>query len=208
MLSVQHDLRHRIAAAEQLLSNMDIQADQRGYAQKLLEVQECNILYFTGNIAADAILKAKSEMMKEAGISFTLTECPLEPLPLPEQDFCVLLSNLLDNAIEGSARLGKDAPSRNVRLSFSRIREMLVITCENDADTEHLKRSGDTFLSGKEQPELHGFGLANMRKTVERAGGMLELEAKNGIFSVCIMFGGVPCADEVRTKDNRSFMGK
>lgn len=190
MLAEQHDLRHRVAAAEELLSSGNISLEQRTEALTLLKTSEPPRLFVTGCIAVDAILKAKQTIMENAGISFELSEYPLMPLPISEQNFCMLLGNLLDNAIEGVMRLPAACSSRNIYLSFSKVWDMLFITCVNDANPASIKRSGNDFISSKEQPERHGFGMKSIKKIVEDAGGNIDIEIKQNKFSVEIMLGG------------------
>lgn len=168
MLAEQHDLRHRVAAAEEILTATTVDDDQRSSILQLLQSDAQPRLFITGSVAVDAILKAKSTVMENAGITFEFVEYPLMPLPISEQNFCMLLGNLLDNAIEGVMRLPASAPSRCIRLSFSKVWNMLFITCTNDADCSTIKRHGDEFISTKEHPELHGFGTKNMKKIVDK----------------------------------------
>lgn len=189
MLSVQHDLRHRVAAVEEILSSGDISAPQYREALQLLETTGQPRLLFTGCIAVDAILKAKQALMDSMGISFDLVEYPLTRLPIPQKEFCMLLGNLLDNAVEGVMRLPAGAPSRQVCLSFTKVWDVLFITCANDADTASIRRSGEEFVSSKEHPELHGFGIKSMKKIVEDAGGSIAFHVQRDKFTVEIMLG-------------------
>lgn len=194
MLADQHDLRHRVAAAEEILSSAAIDDEDRRHALELLKKPDQPKLFITGNVAVDAILKAKSTVMENVGITFEFVEYPLTPLPISEQNFCMLLGNLLDNAIEGVMRLPASSSSRGIRLAFSKVWSMLFITCTNDADETKLKRCGEEFLTTKEHPELHGFGTKSMKKIVEEAGGTIEFEVEHGKFKVYIMLGGnAPC---------------
>lgn len=190
MLAEQHDLRHRVAAAEEILASVNISTEQRGKVLALLKAPEQPRLFVTGCIAVDAILKAKLTVMENAGIHFEFVEYPLFSLPIPEQSFCILLGNLLDNAIEGVMRLPAASSSRHIRLSFSKAWNVLFISCTNDADVSNVKRRGDDFVSGKDHPERHGFGIKSMKKIVEDAGGHIEFQIGQGRFTVKIMLGG------------------
>lgn len=194
MLAEQHDLRHRVAAAEEILTATTVDEDRRSSVLRLLRNDVQPRLFITGSMAVDAILKAKSTVMENAGITFEFVEYPLMPLPISEQNFCMLLGNLLDNAIEGVMRLPASAPSRCIRLSFSKVWNMLFITCTNDADCQGIKRRGDEFVSTKEHPEIHGFGTKNMKKIVDEADGTIEYKIDQNKFAVEIMLGGaIPC---------------
>ena len=171
MLNQQHDLHHRLNAVEELLSSRALSEDTRKTAISLLSLPEETKLFHTGSIAVDAILKSKSTTMENAGIQFDFVEYPLNPLPIPEDQFCVLISNLLDNAVEGVMRLPATKNRRHIKLAFSRVWGMLFITCANDADETKIVRSGDSFLSAKPHPETHGFGTKSIKKIVSEAGG-------------------------------------
>lgn len=192
MLAEQHDLRHRVAAAEEMLAASTLDDKRRNDVLQLLQQDRPSRLFVTGSMAADAILKVKSTVMENAGITFEFEEYPLMPLPVPEQSFCMLLGNLLDNAIEGVMRLPASTPSRKVKLRFSKVWNMLFITCTNDADCSNVKRYGDEFISTKDHPELHGFGTRNMKKIVDAAAGTIEYRIKPNEFTVEIMLGGTP----------------
>ena len=190
MLAEQHDLYHRVIAVEELLSSSKIAEIDRRQVLSMLKKTDQPDLIITGNIAVDAILKAKSTIMKNAGITFEFVEYPLNPLPISERSFCMLLGNLLDNAIEGVMRLPASNPTRTIYLSFSKVWEMLFISCTNDADEKKIKRCGSEFVSTKEHPELHGFGTKSMKKIVSDAGGTIDFNIEHGKFSVEIMLGG------------------
>ena len=190
MLAEQHDLYHRVTAVEELLSSSKIAEIDRRQVLSMLKKTDQPDLIITGNIAVDAILKAKSTIMKNAGITFEFVEYPLNPLPISERSFCMLLGNLLDNAIEGVMRLPASNPTRTIYLSFSKVWEMLFISCTNDADEKKIKRCGSEFVSTKEHPELHGFGTKSMKKIVSDAGGKIDFNIEHGKFSVEIMLGG------------------
>ena len=81
MLAEQHDLRNRIAAAEELLSDPHVRDAQRSEALSLLKTDASPHIFTTGCIAVDAILKAKATLMENAGIAFEFTDYPLSPLP-------------------------------------------------------------------------------------------------------------------------------
>ena len=190
MLSTQHDLRHRIAAAEAILSKKENSSSQEAIDM----LKETNVLneFITGSIGIDAILAAKKSVMKEAGIDFIFYPCPLSELPISENDFVVLMSNILDNAIEAVMRLPSSAPSRQIQLSLSRTWDIFSISCENDMNMESLQQKNGVFISSKSQPDLHGYGIKNIVKIVYKYGGtytrhidadrfMTEIVIPNGV---------------------------
>lgn len=189
MLSQQHDIRHRITAAEEILAHSKISEEDRGQVMTLLQESKENRLYVTGFLSVDALLQVKSTVMQNANIAFSFREYPLTPLPISETDFCVLLGNILDNAIEGVMRLPDNDPHRSISLSFSRTWDILFIDCVNDADDSLIMKVGDDFLSTKDHPELHGFGTRSIREIAAQTGGSAEFEIRPGSFAVHVTLG-------------------
>ena len=185
MLSVQHDLRHRIAAAEEILShNHSSSADEAINLLKDSEVLQQNI---TGSIATDAVLTSKIALMDTHHIIFLFYPIPLGKLPLPESRFAVLISNLLDNAIEGVMRLPESSEQHEIELLFNRTWDIFSIICKNNANPETIVKRGDQFLSSKPHPSMHGYGTRNIRSTVEEAGGLVDFVVEDNQFIVKII---------------------
>lgn len=190
MLAEQHDLKHRIAVAEELLSSKHLSETEELKVNEFLHSDMPSSTFITGNIAVDAILKAKTTIMSNVGIQFEYIEYPLNTLPIDEQQFCMLLGNLLDNAIEGVMRIPASEPNRKIRLSISKIWEMFFISCSNSANIHTIRKKGDTFTSSKPNPNIHGFGIKNMKQIVESTGGTIDFTAEPHQFTVEIMLGG------------------
>lgn len=184
MLSTQHDLRHRITAAEEILAH-----NKDSYQDAIDMLQSTSVLneYITGNIGTDAVLAAKTAVMNDNNIHFSFNPCPLSNLPLPERDFIILLANMLDNAIEAVMRIPFSVSDREIYLSFSRTWNIFSICCINSIDPKTIHQKDDMFISSKEHPELHGYGIRSIQKIVEAAGGLSEFTSDNECFYVKII---------------------
>lgn len=185
MLADQHDLRQRLDLAEHLLENQT--PSEKEHIAELLQSARLITSQASGNIAVDAILAAKESAMQHAGIRFSYSGVPLNRLPTLETDFCILLANLLDNAIEAVMRLPSAAPNRSVKLVISRTWDMLSIVCQNDMDPATIKQRGDKWLSSKPNSALHGFGTQSIRSIVEKSEGFVEFVPESSTFVVRIL---------------------
>lgn len=185
MLSTQHDLRHRITVAEQML--MDQQTETSSELAELFKDTDVLHEYITGNVSVDAILASKTAVMQRLDIHFSFNTMPLDQLPLPEKQFIVMLSNILDNAIEGILRLPSDADSRKIKLAFSRNWDVFSVICANDMNPETISIRDGEFVSSKEEPFMHGFGTRSVKKIVENAGGIVDYSTENKRFVASIM---------------------
>lgn len=193
MLTEQHDLRHRLDLAEQMLISQD--DGNRDRIKALIKEIPLTNPVASGNITVDAILAAKESAMRKAGIRFVYSGVPLHTLPISEVDFCVLLANLLDNAIEGVMRLPEDAPEREVCLSFSRAWRMFSIDCRNSMNPATIRKRGSLWISSKPNSAIHGFGTQSIRRIVEDADGFVEFKTEAEHFLVTIMIPEEDCAE-------------
>lgn len=188
MIATQHDIRHQINVTKQLLSQ-DNTVDREIILSLLPNDSQLSNEIITGCIAVDAILTAKRAIAEENGIAFVLKPYPLQKLPINVADFCVLLSNLLDNAIEASMRIEDDiAGKKHIEISFARSWEMFYLSCSNGMNSKTIRRSGDNFLTSKESTQMHGYGIINMKQLVARNKGYFEIEVNDTEFRVNITF--------------------
>lgn len=189
MLSEQHDLKHRITAIEEILSAGALDKSKKEEVLTLLPKSESQKIYITGNIAVDAIIRAKSIVMEQNSIDFIFIEYPIHSLPVSDNDFCMLIGNLLDNAIEAVMHLDYASPDRQIKLKFHKAWDMFFVTCENGVNPSLIRRNGDEFISTKANPRLHGFGTKNNKLIVEKSGGTIDYEITENKFIVNIMWG-------------------
>lgn len=156
--SIYHDLKNhllilRSGESQEMIDMLDGQiADYENY-------------YRTGNRFLDVIVRDKALIAQEKGIDFSAMvhfEAGgfMEPL-----DISTLFGNALDNAIEASMRLPQER--RLITLKANRSHDMLLILVENN------KKEAEEIQEGtsKKDKFLHGFGLSNIQKTVERYQG-------------------------------------
>ena len=95
-------------------------------------------------------------------------------------DVTALFANLLDNAVAAAA----ESRDGYVRLRVNRVRQFLSVTVENSCDMAPVK-SGSAFRSHKAGHE--GLGLKIIRQTVEQYGGDVQMDWKEGVFTVRVM---------------------
>ena len=163
MLATQHDLRQQINIAKQMLSNKENEKEA-GILLQNAEDSQNGIL--TGCAMVDAILTAKKALAEQVSIEFQYEPYPLQHLPIDEAAFGVLLSNILDNAIEAAQRIEDGAIVRYVSLRFARSWDMFYIICKNSMNPKTVKKNGERFITSKSDRHLHGFGVENIKNTV------------------------------------------
>lgn len=181
ILLFRHDLKHQMQLISQVVANHDI-GKVRGYIDDLNDKLKQIYPFATGNIMVDALLTAKLSIMRNKGVHFTFRRYPINDLPIGENDFCALIGNILDNAIEGVERLRGDE-ERNVLLSFARSWDMFYIICENPCEPETIRHINGRLASSKQGEEL-GLGTFSIEKTARKGRGHAKFAINRSVFRV------------------------
>ena len=190
LLQRQHDFKHHIQALESLIqSKHDPEAIQ--YIESLNQ-KEFNTqgFFITGSFIVDALLESKRLAMQAHGIHFSYTPYPLSKLPIATLDFCSILGNLLDNAIEGVLRIPNPPIDAIIHLSLHCSWNMFYILCENPCNPDTIIRKKDGFVSSKPSetlPNIHGIGLHNIYDIVNRAEGRAQFYVEDQVFCAKIV---------------------
>ena len=139
--------------------------------------------YNTGNIIVDNILNMKYEEMEKADITFIPRLSDLSDLEIADDDLVILLSNLLDNAIEACMRC---EGSREISLKFVKEENSTILAVSNTTNGQSIMRNG-RYISTKDDPDEHGIGMKNIIRIIEKYKGDYTIEDKDGRFSFYIL---------------------
>lgn len=185
-------LQHNIKQHTQTLAAMVKQSGSED-AQEYLKSYERELysenVFATGSPAVDALLTAKSLTMQKAGILFDYSLYPLNRLPMASTQFCNMLGNLLDNAIEGVQRLS-DASDPVIQLRILRPGDMLCLILTNPCNPNTLHFSKSRWLSSKsirEDGAQHPIGIRTIQRIVYDAEGTCDFMVQENKFIVKIL---------------------
>ncbi|MCD7708401.1 MAG: GHKL domain-containing protein [Clostridiales bacterium] len=133
----------------------------------------------TGNPYIDLVFADLCEIFPDVKIEWN---GKMPPLSMKAMDVCTLSYNLLSNAFE--AAHGADEPYVSVTV---RTREPgVMLTIKNNYDTVVPDGKGG-FCSTK-QGQGHGYGIANIKKCVNKYQGKYVASTENGFFETRIIF--------------------
>ena len=178
-----HDYRNHISTMKALLKSGEI-AELTRYLDMLdTDLKTVDAAVKTGNPMADAILNSKLSLAAEKNVPVkTSVQIPVR-LSISELDLCVILGNLLDNAIEASLALPEE--QRMVRVYMDTKESRLYISVTNLCAGKKQKKLGNRYESTK--GDGHGFGLVRIDSIVERYGGYLSRNSEDGAFTTEIL---------------------
>ena len=123
--------------------------------------------FSSGNQIADSILSEKSESAANIGTQIQFSGFISDEIPAV--DLCTMLSNALDNAIEACEKLSL-TDSAVITVKCAVVQNVQVIKLSNPNPDN--KNSTETSKLDKDN---HGFGLYNIRRTVEKLGGEMRI---------------------------------
>ena len=94
---------------------------------------------------------------------------------VPDMDLCVIMGNMLENALEACRRMEGEEQFIKVRAIVDGI--FLTIVVENSFDG-NWQEEGGAYLSRKEASNIRGggVGLSSVRAVCEKHGGMMRIE--------------------------------
>ena len=137
----------------------------------------------TGNVMVDAILNSKLNLAESQGIQVNAKATVPPALSVEPLDICVIIGNLMDNAIEACGRIS-DAKERFIRVYMGTHKGQFYISVTNSAS--ELRRKGLHYLSTKAHGD-HGFGLMRIDHITKKCGGAVNRQSEEGVFATEIL---------------------
>jgi sensor histidine kinase regulating citrate/malate metabolism len=137
----------------------------------------------TGNIMLDAILNSKLSLATARDIQVNAKAAAPQNIAVADIDLCVIVGNLLDNAMEACAPL--DSADRFIRVYIGLFKGQFYISVSNSSGGE-VRKTGNRYLSTKTSGS-HGFGLARVDRVVAKYSGFVNRQHEEGVFATEVM---------------------
>lgn len=177
-----HDYHNHI---QTMLALMDRPEELRQYLWMLNDdLTTVDTVLKTGNVMVDAILNSKLSLINKETIAVNAKAAVPAELNVSEIDLCVIIGNLLDNAMEACLRQS-ETEDRFIRVYIGIVKKQLYICVTNSVGGE-VKKAGKTYLSAKNS-DSHGFGLLRIDRLAEKNGGYVNRQSEPGAFATEVM---------------------
>ena len=178
-----HDYHNHLQSLKGYLSLNKVE-QMKNYLNELeTDLDSIDTLYHSGNLQLDSILNAKLAIAEKGQIRIHCDASIPPHLHVSDLDLCVILGNLLDNAIE-SCRKIKDSDERFIRVYIGILKKQLYILITN-ATSETVKQRTDHYFTTKRGD--HGHGLKRVDQVVKKYDGYLNRQNEPGIFATEIV---------------------
>lgn len=174
-----HDYKNHIATMKIHLDNRDYALLDHYLNELNADLTAVDTVLKTGNVMVDAILNSKLSLASSKNIAVDATACVPEKLRISDTDLCVIIGNLLDNAIEACCRF-EEADKRFIRVYIGLLKQQLYISVSNSVGGQ-LKKAGGSYLTTKNAG--HGFGLKRIDKIAAKYGGCVNRQDETDVFA-------------------------
>ena len=168
-----HDIKGHILAMRRMAAQGSSQ-ELAAYLEKWAGLQEETFYISSNNIIGDAIFNFYYDKGCREGIEVKVMGKFLQDMDVAETDLCIVLTNTVSNAYEAALKCGKGSI---VTIELSQLcgKAMIVIT---NPVKEEPKIQGGIMSTTKADKELHGLGISNTMKALEKYDGQITWEKK------------------------------
>lgn len=180
-----HEFKNHIGCIQGLLQEGKTQ-EALHYVEQIWKkhIEEDNSVR-TGNDIIDIIVNQKLREAMREKITFVMSLGNMEKFPLQESDTVVLLSNLLENAMEACREI-ENEEERTLRLKMVRRGENFVLVVSNRV-RDKVKIIDQVAETTKEDKLAHGIGMSNMKEIISKYHGEGECRYQDGWFTYTII---------------------
>ena len=178
-----HEFSNHLEALSLMLQQNDV-AGARGYLTSISKTIQMNsAILNTHNPLLDALLSKKYEEAARKGVMMYFDLSDLKDIPLDRTHLVIVVSNLLNNAIEAAA----EAAPPEVHVRMKKTEGELVISVRNRVRQNVEIPEGQLPRSTKREPG-HGMGLANVCAVLEAHNAEYTLSCRDNWFRFTCAF--------------------
>lgn len=181
-----HDMQNHLLVLSGMLENEENKR-ALAYIEKLMTMQKRKTqIAYTGNAVLDSLLNEKICCANEKGIKIKIEIDECEEMFVSDEDLCIIVSNVLDNAIEAAQQVEGE---KQIGLQISGMPWGLRILVVNDCKVEedNFEDKENKIVTTKKNAKEHGIGLQNVQTAISKYRGNMKCERLERSFHVNIM---------------------
>lgn len=178
-----HDIKNHLLIIEGLLK-YGLSEKALVYIQELRNSElESKPWMQSDNVIVNALMNEKINLAKSKGIKVQLRTSDLKDSFINDRDWCVILGNLLDNAIEACEKVeGK----KEIIVKIDDVAYGTIINIRNSycGDVPDMEGEVPTAKADKEE---HGIGNQNVRLAAKKYGAIILYKKEKEMFGVTLV---------------------
>ena len=174
--TVRHDFRHHNQNIEAMLKNGEIQEALNYLKQYNNSLDEARSNDFCSNVTVNAILNSFCTKTQKNGISVSVEADVTENTAISDMDFVAVLSNLLENAVNGCIECNSKG---DIKVNIRTVADKTVIVCSNPCRND-ISVENNMLKS-------RGIGIESMLSAIRKYDGNIKYSYDNESLAVCII---------------------
>lgn len=184
--SARHDLRHHLMIIGGFIQNHEHEKLLEYIKESGVIIEQSSALQYSKNDVVNVLLHPYARLAQQHEIALELNLTLNKETGVDDADLCMVLSNLLENAVEACCR---KPDNRFISLSIAQDSSALYIHMENSTDSRPIQ-SGNWFASSKGE-NRRGYGLQSVENIAKQymgeAGFSFEESTDKFISTVLLM---------------------
>lgn len=170
---LRHDLKNHVLCLQGLWEDRDWER-MGDYLGKMKSAGDLGWEQLTGSRVVDALLYHKKKQAEQRGIEWECDMSVFSQVKIRDFDLCVLLGNLLDNALEAAAVMPKESMPF-VQIQAQKVKKYYILVVRNSTERESIFDLEE------------GIGLSNVRTVVDLYGGVIHRQLEASVFVVSVL---------------------
>lgn len=176
---LRHDYKYHLSAAREMLRSGDADGADKYLTDVEKQLSEYAFPNYCPNPVINALVASYEERCKKSGIEFAVDLPMLKTLKFPNYELCIIVGNLLENAVEACEKLENN---RRIKIAAEETTAQFMFMVENSFNgviCQDEKAPVSTKTNG-------GVGLRSVRTVAVRYGGDLFTEWNNDTFTAYV----------------------
>lgn len=179
----EHEYKNHMQIIADLARNKQYEELEKFVTESNSDMLEKENLIDTNHVIVNSIINTKYREAREKKIVFVVKVNDLSGLKIKDEDIILILSNLLNNALEAAENCEKPV----IKVKFIKEQEQTVISVINTIGKQPVEKRGRFITSKEQNVELHGIGIQNIKVTVEKYGGTYVIRYDQKKFEFIIL---------------------
>ncbi|MBR1599416.1 MAG: GHKL domain-containing protein [Lachnospiraceae bacterium] len=172
-----HDIRDHVHILKQLIVEKNYN-DALTYVNSMDNTIDSLKVIDVGNNSVNAVLSHYYILAEDVGTTLQIYGSLPGRIYVADYDLCTILANILRNAVTA-------ATEDTIKIYFKHDDEYIYIQEENPCD-KNIYIHNNIPETSKSDKRLHGYGIANIKRIVDKNKGLLSIYAENGRFEIKI----------------------
>lgn len=178
----EHEYKNQLACIGTLLKDKDYDEAEKYLQEITHDYIKSERVIETNHVIVNAILNSKYKEARDKGILMTVMLSDLAGIRITDKDIVIILSNLLNNAIEACEKCEK----KIIKVKIVKEEQQLLVAVTNTYQCAPIQVDGVFQTTKIQDVENHGIGLENVKTVVDNYNGIYVVQYDAEEFRVLI----------------------